>query len=557
MDISHSKDQKPVQPLISIYPRNAESRSFSPNYYSLFNWIEYSISNNAVYCFACRHFLFGALTRGQNVGNYVFVNKGFNSWSYKAKAFKKHAASENHVASIEKWTLYLDTKQNDKSVANLLEHSRLQEIKENREHVYFLLKTTLYLGKQGISFRGHDESTDSSNKGNFIELLEAFGDDKMIKKLQSRYGHYTSHDYQNDLIHIIASSIKKNVINSINDFGAYAVLVDETKDASKKEQLSFLIRFVDKNLNVQEKTLGCYHMTRCDAQSLSDAILRIIDENKLDRNRCVAQCYDGASVMSGAFSGVQTRIANVIPQAIYVHCHAHRLNLCLVNTIQSIKTAVNFFDTVQGLYTFLMNGHTRYEQFIQIQKNKKIQVMHLERLVDTRWAYWYSSLQKVKKRYTEIKEVLTISTLQGDQTARASGLLEEISSFKFILVLNIMKKILKSINCLSNELQSSSILFSKAMDLVQSTKEDLKALRNDEIYFKISEKSRLFANKNGLNSKEYQLKQRRFQRNLSFNKHLNDYYVNTTLGKTDELESRDSLKSEVYFAIIDRYKRII
>jgi len=401
------------------------------------------------------------------------------------------------------------------------------------------------------------KKTNSSNKGNFIELLESFGDDKMIKKLQSRYGHYTSHDYQNDFIHIIASSIKKNILSSINDVGAYAVLVDETKDASKKEQLSFLIRFVDKNLNIQEKTLGCYHMKRCDAQSLSDAILKIIDENKLDRKRCIAQCYDGASVMSGAFSGVQTRIANVIPQAIYVHCHAHRLNLCLVNSIQGVKAVVDFFDTVQGLYTFLMNGHTRYEQFIQIQKDKKIQVMHLERLVDTRWAYWYSSLQKVKKRYSEIKEVLTIITLEGDQTARASGLLEEISSFKFILILNIMKKFLKSINCLSNELQSTSIIYSKAMDLVKSTKDDLHALRNDEMYLKISEKSRLFASKNGLNNQEYQLKHKRFQRNLVLNKHLNDYYVNSTLGKTTELESRDSIKTKVYFAIIDRYIRII
>lgn len=98
-----------------------------------------------------------------------------------------------------------------------------------------MLKTTLFLGKQGIPFRGHDEKTNSSNKGNSIELLESFGDNKMIKKLRSRYGH----DYQNDFIHIIASSIKKNILSSINDVGAYAVLVDETKDASKTEHLSF------------------------------------------------------------------------------------------------------------------------------------------------------------------------------------------------------------------------------------------------------------------------------------------------------------------------------
>jgi len=31
--------------------------------------------------------------------------------------------------------------------------------------------------------------------------------------------------------------------------GAYSILVDETKDAGKKEQLSFIIRFVDNELN--------------------------------------------------------------------------------------------------------------------------------------------------------------------------------------------------------------------------------------------------------------------------------------------------------------------
>lgn len=49
---------------------------------------------------------------------------------------------------------------------------------------------------------------------------------------------------------------------------------------------------------------------------------------------------------------------------------------------------------------------------------------------------------------------------------------------------------------------------------LQSTKDDLHALRNDEMYLKISEKSRLFASKNGLNNQEYQLKHKRFQKNL-------------------------------------------
>jgi len=34
-------------------------------------------------------------------------------------------------------------------------------------------------------------------------------------------------------------------------------------------------------------------MKKCDADSLSQAILTIVAENKLDIGRCVAQCYDG------------------------------------------------------------------------------------------------------------------------------------------------------------------------------------------------------------------------------------------------------------------------
>lgn len=536
--------------MLILFPRNQDNRSFNANYYKLYNWIEYSVLNDSVYCFACRHFSTNKCIRGQYSGNYVFINRGFNGWKKQSVCLKIHNESDRHKSSIEKWTLYLSTKQNDNCIANLLIHSRLQDIKDNRNHVFFLLKVTLYLAKQGLAFRGHNEERESLNRGNFIELLETFGDKKTILKMQSRYGHYTSHEYQNDLIGVIASSTKNIILNNMSEFAAFSILIDETKDASKKEQLSFLIRFIDKNYNIQEKALGCYHMEKCDADSLSKAILKIVSENKLNINRCVAQCYDGASVMSGSFTGVQKRIADIVPHAVYIHCYAHRLNLCLLNSIQDIRSVVNFFDTVQGIYTYLMNCQTRYELFTKIQKDKKIKVLHLERLVETRWSYWYSLLQKIKQRYSEIKEVLTILTLQGDQTARACGLLEEISTFQFIMILNIMKKILKCVNCLSCELQSTSIFLPDAMHLVKSTKKDLQGFRNEETFLQIHDKSKLFAKKNGLANDE--VRNTRLKRNCTFNKNLDDYLVDSTLGKTQNTNITQNVKSEVFYAIIDR-----
>jgi len=355
-----------------------------------------------VYCFVCRHF--GPINvpvnkcfTSETSGSIVFVDKGFRCWRKQNECYKKHLARERHMACYEKWTMYLNVKNNEnRSISNLLVHSRIQEVNENRQHVYFLLKSTLYLAKQGLAFRGKNETNESVNKGNFIEILETFGDEKIKTKLQSRYGHYTSHEYQNDLISVLAKCTIENILKKMSNIKAYSILVDETKDNSKIEQMSFIIRFIDESFNVHEKVLGCFHMKKCDAQHFVQEIFKILADNNLDINRCVGQCYDGASVMSGKYTGVQQRISNIIPHAVYIHCYAHRLNLCLINTIQNVQLVVNFFKTVQDLYKFLMTGSTRYELFIQAQKLKNIKVLNLERLVETRWSYWYTSLDKIK-----------------------------------------------------------------------------------------------------------------------------------------------------------------
>lgn len=55
----------------------------------------------------------------------------------------------------------------------------------------------------------------------------------------------------------------------------------------------------------------------------------------------MSQGYDGASVMSGHCSGVQAQILKVAPQAI--HCNAHYLNLALVDSVNAVRDANEFF----------------------------------------------------------------------------------------------------------------------------------------------------------------------------------------------------------------------
>lgn len=51
----------------------------------------------------------------------------------------------------------------------------------------------------------------------------------------------------------------------------------------------FVIRFLDDNFNIHEKSIGCYHMVKSASESLFNQIINIISENNLNINKCVAK----------------------------------------------------------------------------------------------------------------------------------------------------------------------------------------------------------------------------------------------------------------------------
>ena len=76
-------------------------------------------------------------------------------------------------------------------------------------------------------------------------------------------------------------------------------MMDETTDISGNEQATIIIWFVD---NEDSETL--FMLTLLNIRG---------------------QCYDGASNMSGEYRGLQARIKDEAPKALYVHCYAHSL----------------------------------------------------------------------------------------------------------------------------------------------------------------------------------------------------------------------------------------
>ena len=82
-------------------------------------------------------------------------------------------------------------------------------------------------------------------------------------------------------------------------------------------------------------------LARVRVVDIADAIAETLTNIGLSLDGLRGQGYDGASTMSGAKSGVQARIQEKQPKAIYTHCAGHFFNLAVLSSfsIPSIRIA--------------------------------------------------------------------------------------------------------------------------------------------------------------------------------------------------------------------------
>jgi hypothetical protein len=104
--------------------------------------------------------------------------------------------------------------------------------------------------RQGLAFRGHDESEESLNRGNFLELLNWLAGnfeevDKVVLKNAPQNCKMTCHEIQLELIKCCAQQTTKLVIEELEG-SHFAIVADESADVYQNEQLAVCLRYVDK-----------------------------------------------------------------------------------------------------------------------------------------------------------------------------------------------------------------------------------------------------------------------------------------------------------------------
>ncbi|XP_046906195.1 zinc finger MYM-type protein 1-like [Hypomesus transpacificus] len=371
----------------------------------------------------------------------------------KDGGFVGHAKSESHCNAMLAWAEYNKVTAGECSLSASLNAEYNKLVRENREYIKTVGETLLLTATQNIGQRAHNE-TEGQNKGNFLSIMELLAKhDQTVKRKMTcqRNATYLGHNTQNEMIDCLAEMVRSSIITEVKQSEVFSIMVDETKDISKKEQMSFLVRYYY-NGSICESCLTFEAAERLNAAALSQKIIEILQKYGLDyRNHLVGQAYDGASVMSGKNRGVQARIKSDAPLAFYVHCNAHCLNLVLVDSVKCIPKAYCFFSLLQKLYVFVSGSYV-HQRWLEVQREMfQGPPRELQRLIEIRWACRYKACKTVKDRLPAIMRLLKDISEErnGDRAVEARGLLAQID-LKFVGLLVTLTNVFGEINHLSD-----------------------------------------------------------------------------------------------------------
>ena len=385
LDLSLSRDVGPKQPLLSKYPQSEcgkQKRSFCSSWYERFPFIEYSVQGDSVFCFICRHF-----PSRSTKSDPSFVTDGFKKWKKFTSIVEKHVNCDSHALSMTYYSSWKSAKTSGSVVFQLDSHAD-RVIISNRDVVTTLSRIGILCARHGIALRGHRKSDSKSNQGNFLNILQMIEleNKEFAQKLKTlpKNTTYSSKDSQNDILEAAAAVVLDEICSEIKAAPCYAVFADEARDISRSEQMSVCIRYL-KGSQICERFIEFVSMHDFGACSLCTEIVNVFERGGFVLNKCVAQCYDGASVMSGKNAGVQALLREQCQSpSLYVQCHAHRLNLVLVDCCSDIQILGDVIGIMEAIYCFFTASVKRHDLFKQSQNTAGLQVFELPQQSDTR-----------------------------------------------------------------------------------------------------------------------------------------------------------------------------
>ncbi|XP_046621107.1 zinc finger MYM-type protein 1-like [Neodiprion virginianus] len=311
-----------------------------------------------------------------------------------------------------------------------------------------IFDTVDVLAQQGAGFRGHETDNNSW----------------LMKMLRMRAQDVPQLDWW-------LGKILNQLLDEIKAAKCFSIIVDETANISRKEQVSISFRITTLDFEVKKIFIGFYHTPNTKSSTLLKIVEDVPSRYNLQFCNLRGQCYEGAAAMSGKISGLQKRVREIEPRALYVHCTAHSLNRVAQDAMKNIDIVNNFVGVSKDLINFVRDSPKPMEAFkdIQLQSSeKKSSATNLSSFCPTRWCMRVKSLKTIVSNYETILSFLEqMKAEKTDDSGKADGFLKYLESFEFYFLSLCTIKVLERIVILNKELQKSDLCVEESHEKVK------------------------------------------------------------------------------------------
>ncbi|TYJ30084.1 hypothetical protein E1A91_A06G110300v1 [Gossypium mustelinum] len=386
-------EKRPIREINLNFPLNNNNKHFSYAYFSrkLNNgeisdrkWLVYSKHIDKVFCFCS--------------------NKGLIYWKHISERLKQHENSAKHMTNTNTWN-------------------------EMSARIFSAVKC---LATHNLAFRDPMKNSIKISNGNFLGLIEMIVEFEVImqdhvRHIQNReiHYHYLGHKIQNELISLLADSLKKK-------YFLVFLKVDDTSELRLFNELQDILKSLD-----------------------------------LSFDDVRGQSYDNGSSMKRKHQGVQN------------------LNLTFSNMKYSCIRAISFFGIVQSIYSLFSSYTKRWKILLDNSRIKSVKAIRFQTLqIRSTLSEFYESCDDAKsKSETEslVYKKLQSKSMCIDTTIKQlEGVLSYFEKYRdecFTSSMNIVKSIALDMNNRFEQLKTFESIFEFLFDSNQLKSLDEKELR--------------------------------------------------------------------------------